>query len=140
MRERLLEDRRVRGDANDGVVLNESREPPLVEQVAREIVDPDRLPKRAQAAERGRRFTLIALTGVAPIEESPRVIGCTGADQLARCVDLAEQIPEQDSPWAALGIEVVDRPLRVNRSPSTSVSSRESRWPTASYPRSNRSE
>jgi hypothetical protein len=44
LRERLLEDRRVRGDADDGVLLDQLRERAVAEPLARERVDPDALP------------------------------------------------------------------------------------------------
>jgi hypothetical protein len=43
LRDRLLEDRRVRGHADDGVVPHHPRELSRVEELAREEVDPDAL-------------------------------------------------------------------------------------------------
>jgi hypothetical protein len=43
--EGLLEDGRVRGDTDHGVVLHEPGELSRAKQVAREIVDPDALPE-----------------------------------------------------------------------------------------------
>ena len=48
MRERLLEDARVRGDAHDGVLIDGPRERAGFDQVAREVVDPDALAERRQ--------------------------------------------------------------------------------------------
>ena len=42
-RDRLLEDRRVRRDAHDGVVAHHALELATVDEVAREVVDPDAL-------------------------------------------------------------------------------------------------
>ena len=48
LRERLLEDARVGGDADDRVFINGARESAGFDQVAREVIDPDALAERRQ--------------------------------------------------------------------------------------------
>jgi hypothetical protein len=48
LRERLLEDARVGGDADDTVFINGARESAGFDQVAREVIDPDALAERRQ--------------------------------------------------------------------------------------------
>src|SRR5205823_10418732 len=50
--DRLLEDRRVRGHADDGVLAHHPRELAGVEQVPREVVDPDALPVLGELLQR----------------------------------------------------------------------------------------
>ena len=103
--DRLLEDRRVRGDADDGVFAHQPRKLAALEQLAREVVDPDGLAELGQPLQRAnlrhgspRRRARLCVTGFA------------GADQLAGGVDLAEAIPEQDPARAPFAVEVVDVP------------------------------
>src|SRR5947207_655333 len=51
LRDRLLEDGRVGGDADNGVVLHLPLELAGLEQVAREVVDPDALAERGQLVQ-----------------------------------------------------------------------------------------
>jgi hypothetical protein len=48
MRERLLEDARIRGDADDGVLVDRLRKGAGFDQITRQIVDPDALAERRQ--------------------------------------------------------------------------------------------
>ena len=50
-RQRLLEDRRVRGDADDGVLVHHPLQLARVDEVARERVEPHRLPARRELME-----------------------------------------------------------------------------------------
>ena len=54
-RQRLAEDARVRGDADDGVFRDRAREAARLDQVAREEVDPDALAERRKLLEAGHR-------------------------------------------------------------------------------------
>jgi hypothetical protein len=49
--DRLLEDRRVRGDADDGVLLDQACERPVAEPVPRDLVDPDALSERGELVQ-----------------------------------------------------------------------------------------
>ena len=49
--DRLLEDRRVRGDADDGVLLHHPRELPALQHLPREEVDPDALAELGQLVQ-----------------------------------------------------------------------------------------
>ena len=50
-RDRLLEDGRVRGDADDGILLHHLRELAALQHLPREVVDPDALAERGQLVE-----------------------------------------------------------------------------------------
>jgi len=52
-RKGVSEDGWVRGDANDGVLINGPRESTGFDQLAREVVDPDALAERRQLLQAG---------------------------------------------------------------------------------------
>jgi hypothetical protein len=52
LRERLLEDRRVRRHARDGILVHHPGELTRLEEVARERVEPDRLPVLGELMQR----------------------------------------------------------------------------------------
>ena len=49
--DRLLEDRRIRGHAHDRVLAHQPLQLALVDQAAREVVDPDALPERRELVQ-----------------------------------------------------------------------------------------
>jgi len=52
-RESLGEDGRIRGDADKGVLLNGPRELAGLDQIARQIINPDALPERRELMQAG---------------------------------------------------------------------------------------